>query len=144
MVFEYLRDLLGLVEGSATEARSKMTKAEKVGAITIQPHVLALAAALAQVVGAKADDYYNDGTCVALATSSAEAGFSSTVLMLVAVLFFVVGFFAGWRKTTVAESQVTDTIKIDKQVQSQCHYTWRNEQPRFMPLGAAAHGCFKD
>lgn len=105
---------------------------------------LAVAAVVAALpTGATAQGMQNAATC--------QHGFAEAALMILGLLFVIGLFLEGVRFYSEVMKQPSRGRAKGKgrgnrqrvvATQSQVHYTWRNQQPRFQPLGADGHGAW--
>jgi hypothetical protein len=155
--FEFLLDLMGIVDVPGKVDEVTKTVNMNAGGISVSKKTLALAVALGELMGsgrAQPEPVVNL-QCPSVASPIAASGPDWLLWFAVAVvvLAWLIGICCGWKLSRWWEAPPRflsvgspasggSVRKVEKSIQAQTTYTWKAATPRFTPLQDYAHGCW--
>jgi len=154
--FEFLLDLMGIVDVPGKIDEVTKTVNMNAGGISVSKKTLALAVALGELMGSGRAQPEPEVSLQCPSVVEAASGPDWWLVFAVAVLVlaWLSGICCGWKLSQWWESPPrflsvgapasggSERTKVEKSTQAQTTYTWKSVTPRFKPLQDYAHGCW--
>ena len=154
--FEFLLDLMGIVDVPGKVDEVTKTVNMNTGGISVSKKTLALAVALGELMGsgrAEPESAVVSLQCPSVVKAASGSDWLLELAVALLVLAWLIGICCGWKLSRwwVAPPQFLSVgtpasggsvRKVNKVVQAQTTYSWKAATPRSVPLQVYAHGCW--